>query len=200
MIPYWPSLARNSSLATMNLPAALESAQQQQQQPMTGGVVVPPHLLEHSQRIQSQGGLAKLETMMKDVRRISSVNRKLVQEVSGACFPSSAEQKLFPPARRESGLDMTNPFPPRPRNANRAETCSTAKPKPTRPTARGTALHGGLVPPRPKQPRRCSSEWNSSKRSSLLLVRVTGSSAPNMENGNRRWRCSIGDRCVSTTT
>lgn len=69
-----------SSLATMNLPAALESAQQQQQQPMTGGVVVPPHLLEHSQRIQSQGGLAKLETMMKDVRRISSVNRKLVQE------------------------------------------------------------------------------------------------------------------------
>ncbi|TKA54500.1 hypothetical protein B0A53_03193 [Rhodotorula sp. CCFEE 5036] len=72
-----------SSLATMNLPAALESTrhqQQQQQQPAAAGSVVPPHLLEHSQRIQGQGGLAKLETMMKDVRRISSVNRKLVQE------------------------------------------------------------------------------------------------------------------------
>ena len=79
--------ARNSSLATMNLPAALESTrhqQQQQQQPAAAGSVVPPHLLEHSQRIQGQGGLAKLETMMKDVRRISSVNRKLVQEVSWA--------------------------------------------------------------------------------------------------------------------
>lgn len=66
----------------MNLPAALESTQQQPAGGAVVVVVVPPHLLEHSQRIQSQGGLAKLETMMKDVRRISSVNRKLVQEVS----------------------------------------------------------------------------------------------------------------------
>ncbi|GAA5985490.1 hypothetical protein JCM10908_006995 [Rhodotorula pacifica] len=62
-----------SSLAALNLPAALEFAQQQP-------AGVPAHLLEHSQRIRSQGGLAKLETMMKDVRRISNVNRKLVQE------------------------------------------------------------------------------------------------------------------------
>ncbi|GAA5871620.1 hypothetical protein JCM3774_006313 [Rhodotorula dairenensis] len=61
------------SLAALNLPAALDSSQQQP-------VGTPRHLVELSERIRQEGGLAKLETMMKDVRRISSVNRKLVQE------------------------------------------------------------------------------------------------------------------------
>lgn len=58
----------------MNLPAALEAVQQP--------IGVPVALLERSEHVQLQGGLAKLETMMKDVRRVAGVNRQLVDEVS----------------------------------------------------------------------------------------------------------------------
>ncbi|BGP58258.1 hypothetical protein JCM8202_000980 [Rhodotorula sphaerocarpa] len=59
-------------LASLNLPAALEAVQQP--------IGVPVALLERSEHVQLQGGLAKLETMMKDVRRVAGVNRQLVDE------------------------------------------------------------------------------------------------------------------------
>ncbi|POY75432.1 hypothetical protein BMF94_1502 [Rhodotorula taiwanensis] len=62
----------NSCLAALNLPAALEAVQQP--------IGVPATLVERSEHIRTQGGLAKLETMMKDVRRVATVNRRLVEE------------------------------------------------------------------------------------------------------------------------
>ncbi|GAA5830049.1 hypothetical protein JCM11251_006857 [Rhodosporidiobolus azoricus] len=41
---------------------------------------VPPSLLEKAATVQAEGGVERLETMMKDVRRVAGVNQKMLQE------------------------------------------------------------------------------------------------------------------------
>lgn len=62
-----------SCLTELQLPAALDAVQQP--------LGVPPALLTKAAAVKSEGGVARLEAMMKDVRRVAEVNRKLVQEV-----------------------------------------------------------------------------------------------------------------------
>ncbi|BGP27682.1 pH-response regulator protein palA/rim20 [Rhodotorula toruloides] len=61
-------------LNDLQLPAALDAVQQP--------LGVPIAILTKEAAIKSEGGAARLEAMMKDVRRVAEVNRKLLQEVS----------------------------------------------------------------------------------------------------------------------
>ncbi|GAA5869485.1 hypothetical protein JCM1840_005479 [Sporobolomyces johnsonii] len=63
-----------STLAALSLPAALEASLQP--------LGIPPHLLDQAESIRAQGGLERLETMMKDVRRVKGVNERLLQEAT----------------------------------------------------------------------------------------------------------------------
>ncbi|GAA6017786.1 hypothetical protein JCM10207_000501 [Rhodosporidiobolus poonsookiae] len=61
-----------SCLSSLGLPGALDAVQQP--------LGVPPSLLDKASSVQAEGGVDRLETMMKDVRRVASVNQRLLQE------------------------------------------------------------------------------------------------------------------------
>jgi len=64
---------RNSLLKELNLPASLQVSQQP--------LGVPAAVLDAAARVQAEGGVERLETMMKDVRRVADVNMRMLQEV-----------------------------------------------------------------------------------------------------------------------
>lgn len=132
----------------MNLPAALEAVQQP--------IGVPATLVERSEHIRTQGGLAKLETMMKDVRRVATVNRRLVEEVGlPFCrFTVPVSGRVGPWAL----IEMS-------KLAHRVTNCSHTKPTSTRPTARRTAPAAGLAIPQQKFLLPSRNEPTSSRRS-----------------------------------
>ncbi|GAA5824059.1 hypothetical protein JCM3770_004945, partial [Rhodotorula araucariae] len=61
-------------LTQLGLPAALEAAQQP--------LGVPSAVLDAAARVQAEGGIERLETMMKDVRRVANVNARMLQEAT----------------------------------------------------------------------------------------------------------------------
>lgn len=61
-------------LQSLNLPGSIEAIQQP--------VTLPPSLLRKADEIRSEGGSARLHTIMQDVRKVSQVNQKLLAEVS----------------------------------------------------------------------------------------------------------------------
>lgn len=62
------------TLRSLNLPASLEAVQQ----PTT----LPPSLLYKAEDVRASRGVTKLNTMMQDVRKVSQVNQRLLDEVS----------------------------------------------------------------------------------------------------------------------
>ncbi|BGP03504.1 pH-response regulator protein palA/rim20 [Rhodotorula toruloides] len=70
-------------LTELQLPAALDAVQQP--------LGVPSAILTKAAAIKSEGGIARLEAMMKDVRRVAEVNRKLLQEAEDLLAEESAE-------------------------------------------------------------------------------------------------------------
>ncbi|BGP35397.1 pH-response regulator protein palA/rim20 [Rhodotorula toruloides] len=73
----------NACLTELQLPAALDAVQQP--------LGVPSTLLTKAAAIKSEGGMARLEAMMKDVRRVAEVNRKSLQESEDLLAEESAE-------------------------------------------------------------------------------------------------------------
>ncbi|GAA5906375.1 hypothetical protein JCM6882_002712 [Rhodosporidiobolus microsporus] len=84
--------AVEATLAELELPALLEDAaysssspapppsRQPRSQPQPQQRTIPPSLLEKAATVQAEGGVERLETMMKDVRRVAGVNQKMLQE------------------------------------------------------------------------------------------------------------------------
>ncbi|BGP65975.1 hypothetical protein NBRC10512_007362 [Rhodotorula toruloides] len=70
-------------LTELQLPAALDAVQQP--------LGVPSAILTKAAAIKSEGGIARLEAMMKDVRRVAEVNRKLLQESEDLIVEESAD-------------------------------------------------------------------------------------------------------------
>ncbi|BGP51757.1 pH-response regulator protein palA/rim20 [Rhodotorula kratochvilovae] len=66
--------AAGALLAQLGLPAALEAAQQP--------LGVPSAVLDAAARVQAEGGVERLVTMMKDVRRVAAVNARMLQEAN----------------------------------------------------------------------------------------------------------------------
>ncbi|GAA5868770.1 hypothetical protein JCM8547_005372 [Rhodosporidiobolus lusitaniae] len=64
--------AAASTLSNLNLPASLDAIQQP--------LGVPASLLDKANTVQAEGGVERLETMMKNVRRVAKVNQKMLQE------------------------------------------------------------------------------------------------------------------------
>lgn len=63
----------HSLLKELNLPASLQVSQQP--------LGVPAAVLDAAARVLAEGGVERLETMMKDVRRVADVNMRMLQEV-----------------------------------------------------------------------------------------------------------------------
>lgn len=61
-----------SVLASLNLPAALED---------TNGVTVPPSLLEKSEAVRHEGGVDKIDTMIRDLPDLLKCNQEILDAV-----------------------------------------------------------------------------------------------------------------------
>ncbi|GAA5952744.1 hypothetical protein JCM3765_002261 [Sporobolomyces pararoseus] len=81
------------TLESLNLPASLEEEEepeQEQEQPDTSSskkkklvsYSIPQSLLDQSQEIVNLGGLKRLETLFRDVRKLSQFNRELLNETN----------------------------------------------------------------------------------------------------------------------
>ncbi|GAA5947758.1 hypothetical protein JCM3775_002946, partial [Rhodotorula graminis] len=66
----------SSLLKELNLPASLQVSQQP--------LGVPAAVLDAATRVQAEGGVERLETMMKDVRRVADVNMRMLQEATAS--------------------------------------------------------------------------------------------------------------------
>ncbi|GAA5908503.1 hypothetical protein JCM8208_002648 [Rhodotorula glutinis] len=66
--------AASSLLKELNLPASLQVSQQP--------LGVPAAVLDAAARVLAEGGVERLETMMKDVRRVADVNMRMLQEAT----------------------------------------------------------------------------------------------------------------------
>ncbi|GAA5850405.1 hypothetical protein JCM9279_001404 [Rhodotorula babjevae] len=66
--------AASSLLKELNLPASLQVSQQP--------LGVPAAVLDAAARVQAEGGVERLETMMKDVRRVADVNMRMLHEAT----------------------------------------------------------------------------------------------------------------------
>ncbi|GAA6037543.1 hypothetical protein JCM8097_008246 [Rhodosporidiobolus ruineniae] len=66
--------AATSTLNALHLPAMLEATVQP--------LGVPASLLNQAATVKAEGGVERLEAMMKDVRRVAEVNRRMLQETN----------------------------------------------------------------------------------------------------------------------
>lgn len=71
----------NSSLSSMNLPGSIQASIQP--------VGLPPSLLAKSAEVREDGGSEKIRIMMQDVRKLYSMDRKIVDSVRTTFFSSS---------------------------------------------------------------------------------------------------------------
>ncbi|TNY20372.1 BRO1-like domain-containing protein [Rhodotorula diobovata] len=61
-------------LTQLHLPSSLEASHQP--------LGVPPAVLDAAARVQAEGGVARLEAMMQDVRRVAGVNARMLKEAT----------------------------------------------------------------------------------------------------------------------
>lgn len=70
-------------LASLNLPAALEDVK---------GVGIPQSLIEKSNNVRMNGGVQKLETMIKELPELLKRNEEIINEVS---YNNMFEKKIL---------------------------------------------------------------------------------------------------------